>query len=87
MFAESSTARTFLRASITTVLAFLGALGTAIVDNAITPVEWVMIATATVGAFGAYLGVGAVVPQAEPFFGNRMDRVEVPVPPATRDSG
>lgn len=71
-------ARTAFRTGITTALAFLGALGTALVDGSISPVEGVAIATATVTAAGAWLGIG-YSSQSEPFFGPAGDPVEVPV--------
>lgn len=70
-------ARTAFRTGIATALAFLSALGVALVDGSISPLEGVSIATATVTALGGWLGVGAVS-QSEPFFGRQGDPVEVP---------
>lgn len=39
-------------ASIATAIAFLGALGTALTDNVITPLEWTIIGVATLTALG-----------------------------------
>jgi hypothetical protein len=66
-------ARYFLRAAIAAVLAGLGAAGGALVDGGLSPIECVTIATATLGAAGAWLGVGAAVPQVEPHIGNKLD--------------
>ena len=85
MFRESSSARTYLRATISTVLAFLAALGTALVgDQSVSINEWVTIATATVSALGIYLGIGAAT-VSEPFYGKET-RVEVPIPPAVAEN-
>ena len=80
---DSPQSRYLLRAGVATVLAFLASLATAITDDAVTGAEWVTIAIATVGALGAYLGVGAAVPSVEPFVGNKYEGADVPVPPAT----
>lgn len=85
MFKESSDARTYLRAGIGMVLAFLGALGTALVgDQSVSPIEWVAVATATFGFLGTYLGIGAAS-VAEPFYGKNVS-VDVPIPPATPEN-
>lgn len=84
VFRESSTARTFLRASVSAGLAFLGALQLAMVDG-ITSQEWVGVAIATVGVLGGYLGIGAASGSMEPFFVNKLERVEVPSPPAVKE--
>jgi hypothetical protein len=44
------------------VLAGLGALGTALADGAVTPLEWVLVATAAVGIYGAVFGVPQPAP-------------------------
>ena len=79
---DSPQSRYLLRSGVATLLAFLASLGVAITDDSITGSEWVTIALATVGALGAYLGVGAAVPAVEPFVGNRYEGADVPVPPA-----
>lgn len=48
---------TYAKAFTGALLAGLGALGTALVDNSVAPVEWVAVATATVAAFAAVWGV------------------------------
>lgn len=79
---ESATLRYMLRAVVAMTLSGLGALGTAYVDGGIDPVEVIAVATATIGALGAYLGLGGAWPQMEPFIGNKLEGAEVPVPPA-----
>lgn len=47
------------------LVAFLGALGTALADDeAVGPIEWVAIATATVVAAGAVFGVAGTENEA-----------------------
>jgi hypothetical protein len=86
MFRESANARTFLRTAVETGLAFLGALQVAIFDGSISGMEWVGISTATLTAFGGYLGIGAASGSVEPFFVNELENAEVPSPPAVRDA-
>lgn len=38
-------------------VAFGGALGTALADGSVTPLEWVVVATTTLVALGAVFGV------------------------------
>lgn len=82
MFRESATARYILRAIVAATLAGLAAAATALSDNGITALEYVLIASSVFGSFGAYLGIGAATPQAEPFVGKKLDNAQVPVPPA-----
>jgi hypothetical protein len=44
------------------VLAGLGALGTALADGAVTPLEWVLVASAAVGIYGAVYGIPQPAP-------------------------
>jgi hypothetical protein len=81
MFRTSPLARTMLRATLVAVIAVLASLKASIGDG-LDSQEWVDIISAGVVAFAGYLGVGAAVPPIEPFFGNKMEGVEVPVPPA-----
>ena len=85
MFRDSSTARTMLRAALVTAIAVLGTLRASIGDGLDTE-EWVNLIEVGVVAFAGYLGIGAAVPAVEPFFGNKLEGVEVPVPPATVDN-
>lgn len=82
---SSAEARYVLRAAVATVLAFLAALATAITDGGVSMQEWVAIAIATVTVVGAYLGIGAGVPQVEPFIGNKLE--PAPVPPEGDQAG
>lgn len=45
------------KAIVGTAIAFLGALGTALTDGIIDPVEWTVIGVATLTAAGAVWGV------------------------------
>lgn len=60
--------RFLARAGIATTLAALAALTTALTDGAISAIEIVTIASATVGALGIYVGIGAATP-VEPSIG------------------
>jgi hypothetical protein len=82
MFAQSAKARTFLRASVATLLAGLGAAGAIWVDNDI-----VKIATAMLIVLGGYLGVGAASGAVEPFFVRKPDDVVVPGNAVSGSSG
>lgn len=73
--------RTALRTAVAAILAGLGALGTALIDNSISAAEWVGVATSFFGALALWLGIGAGTP-TEPFFGRMTKDIEVPVPPA-----
>ena len=84
MFTKSATARTLLRAGVVTLIAVLGTLKASIGDGLDTE-EWVDLATVAVVSFAGYLGIGAAVPQVEPFFGNQLENAQVPVPPAVKD--
>lgn len=84
MFRESATARTMLRALVVTAIAVLGTLKASIGDG-VDSGEWVDLVTVAVVSFAGYLGIGAAVPQVEPFFGNQLEGAEVPVPPAVSD--
>lgn len=55
---KTKATKAILGAAVATVVAFLGALSTALDDNVVTGQEWVTIALATVTALG---GVGGVV--------------------------
>lgn len=70
-----------LRATIVTAIAVLATLKASIGDG-LDSQEWVDIISAGVVAFAAYLGIGAATEPVEPFFGNKMEGVDVPVPPA-----
>lgn len=75
-FRASPGVRFMVRAVVSASLAGLAVAGTIWIDN-----PWVQIASATVAALAAYMGIGATTPM-EPFVGvNKVD-VEVPVPPA-----
>lgn len=71
-------ARYVLRAIVAALLAGLGAAGTALVDGSFSPVEIIGVATAVLGVFGGYLGIGAATPAVEPFVGNQYNNAEVP---------
>jgi hypothetical protein len=79
---EPWTARTYIRAGFAAVLAGLASAGTALVgDQSISPTEWVILASASVGAGGTWLGFGALPgTKIEPFYGAQPKSVEVPVP-------
>ena len=47
----------YAKAIVGAVLAGLGALATGLSDNVMTPVEWVMVASATIAAGGVVFGV------------------------------
>lgn len=72
----SPTARYFLRAGFATALAGLSAVGTAIPDG-ISSTEWIIVATAVVGAASAYLGFGAASENLEPNVGNTKPAAEI----------
>lgn len=84
MFTGSATARTMLRAAVVTLIAVLGTLKASIGDGLDTE-EWIDLVTVGVVSFAGYLGIGAAVPHVEPFFGNKLENVQVPVPPAVKD--
>jgi hypothetical protein len=44
------------------VLAGLVALGTALADGGVTPLEWVLVATAVVGTYGGVYGIPQPAP-------------------------
>lgn len=48
--------KTYVKAIYGGAVAFLGAFGTALGDNDVTGQEWVVIATATILAFGGVFG-------------------------------
>lgn len=60
--------RAFLRAAVAAILAGITAAASIWVD-----VDALQVAAAVAASFGAYLAVGAAVPQVEPNFGNKMD--------------
>ena len=78
---RSPTSRFLLRTCLVAVLAGLGALKASIGDGLSTG-EWADLAYVTLGAGLAYAGIGAAVPEVEPFVGRAKDNAEVPVPPA-----
>lgn len=80
MFKDSAAARTYLRAGVSAAIAMIAVASTIWIDN-----PYVKLASAGVGALSAYLGVGAVVPQVEPFYGRTLPGVEVPSPPAVAE--
>ena len=47
----------YAKAIVACLLAGLGALGTALVDDAVTPAEWVGVATAALAALGLVYAV------------------------------
>jgi hypothetical protein len=47
----------YAKAIVALILAFLGALGTALTDGVVTPLEWVAVATATVTTAGTVWAV------------------------------
>ena len=47
----------YAKAIVGGLLAGLGALGTALVDNTVTPAEWVGVATATLAGLGIVYAV------------------------------
>ncbi|WP_192902292.1 hypothetical protein [Micromonospora globbae] len=47
----------YAKAIVGGLLAGLGALGTALVDNSVTPAEWVGVATATLAGLGIVYAV------------------------------
>ena len=71
----SPVTRYLIRAAFATALAFLSALGAAMPDG-ISGTEWIIIATATVTAGSAWLGLGAASPTLEPRVGNTADWAE-----------
>jgi hypothetical protein len=52
-----SVVQRYAKGIIATGVAFLGTLGTALADGTVTPLEWVGIASATLVAAGAVVGV------------------------------
>jgi hypothetical protein len=79
MFRESSTARTYLRGFLAAAIAVASAAGTIWVDN-----PYAKLASVFALVLGGYLGLGAAIPQAEPFFGVKLKNAEVPPPPASK---
>ncbi|WP_422733989.1 hypothetical protein ACN26Y_29820 [Micromonospora sp. WMMD558] len=47
----------YAKAVVAALLAGLGALGTALVDNTVTPAEWVTVAGATLAGLGVVYAV------------------------------
>lgn len=82
MFKESTNARTMLRALVATGIA-VGFTLKASIGDGLDSQEWVDLFLAGFGSIGAYLGIGAAIPQMEPFFGKQLEDAEVPIPPAT----
>lgn len=78
--------RYVLRACVAAVLAGLSSVSVGLADGSLETVEYVSVAIAVFGVFGAYLGVGAAVPAVEPFVGNKYAGAEVPSPPAVKES-
>lgn len=72
----NATARYFIRAGLSTALAFLSALAAAMPDG-ISGTEWVVMASATVSAAGLYLGIGAASETVEPRVGNAKPEDEL----------
>jgi hypothetical protein len=56
----------YLKAVVGALVAGLGALATALADNAVAPIEWVTVASATLVALGAVWGVPNTVNTAKP---------------------
>lgn len=69
---ENYGARLALRATFAALLAGLAATSAALTDGAVSGIEVVTIASATVTAAGAWLGFGAATP-AEPSFGKTTE--------------
>lgn len=76
MLRQSAAARFYLRAGVAGALAMSAIAGTLWIDS-----PYVKLIGAGVGAFAAYLGIGAATP-VEPFVGNKLEGAEVPSPPA-----
>ena len=67
------------------LIAMLATLRASIGDG-LSSQEWVDLFSNTLVAVAAYLGIGAASPHVEPFFVNKAEQVEVPVPPAVKDT-
>lgn len=70
---RSAQSRFMLRGLIAALVAVSAVASTIWIDN-----PYVKLVSAFIGALAAYLGIGAVTPQAEPFVGIKADTVEVP---------
>jgi hypothetical protein len=55
----------YAKAIIAAILAGLAALATALTDNTITPVEWIMVATAVLTAGAAVFGIPNAAPAVD----------------------
>ena len=66
-------ARFALRGFLQMVLAVSAVAGTIWIDN-----PYVKLVSAGAGALAAYLGIGYISPQVEPFIGVKYDSAEVP---------
>lgn len=60
-----ATVQVYAKGIIATGVAFLGSLGTALADGTVTPLEWVGIASTTLVAAGAVIGVANKQPATE----------------------
>lgn len=69
----NTTARFLLRAALAAAIAGLGSAGVAAINGTISLAEGIGIASAAVGAFGAWVGVGALSPQVEPSIGRKLE--------------
>lgn len=77
------TKRTLIRATFAAVLALVGSLVTATVDNSVTLNEVMVSISLGLGAAAAWLGVGSQSMSIEPFLNNSEPMsVDVPKPPA-----
>lgn len=81
MFRESWNARYVLRAVLVAAIALLASLKASLGDGIDTG-EWIDAGTTTLGALGAYLGLGAAFGPVEPFVGRKLEGAAVPEPPA-----
>lgn len=64
---KTTAAKAWVGGAVATAIAFLGALGTALTDGAVTGLEWTIIGVATLTAFGgAFGGVYATPNKVKP---------------------
>lgn len=62
---EQTAAKAWVSGATATAIAFLGALGVALTDGVIDPVEWTVIGVATLTAFGGAAGLVYATPNKD----------------------